>query len=340
MINDPSDRDERRKRWFQLHPELTAKPSMKRRMPGHDYHGVAIYMVTLCTEGRRPLLGTLCPPDDHHVAPWIKLSPLGQQVKKAWNDIPKYHPEVKLLAFQPMPDHIHGIIHVTRPMNCHLGRVILGFKKGCYNALHPTAQPGEKLDSLWEDGYNDRILSGAGQLKRWYNYLDNNPHRLWTKRNAPAFFTTHASITIAGTPVTTMGNRFLLDYPLKVNVKCSRSLTQDQIQAECHRYLTLASQGAVLVSPCISPGEKEVMRYAFQARCPIIILIENGFAPMQKPTGRQFDACAQGRLLLIAPWPHHNDKRPITRAQCNFLNHLAHHISDNDFIETDNPNEQ
>ena len=334
MSNDPSDRSERRKRWFQLHPELTAKPSMKRRMPGHDYHGVAIYMVTLCIEGRRPLLGTLCPPDDHHVAPWINLSPLGQQVKQAWLNIPKFHPEVKLLAFQPMPDHIHGIIHVTRPMNCHLGRVILGFKKGCYNALHPTAQPGEKLDSLWEEGYNDRILHGAGQLKRWYNYLDNNPHRLWTKRNAPAFFTTHTNITIGDTPVTTMGNRFLLDFPDKVNVKCSRSLTQDQIQAECQRYLTLASRGAVLVSPCISPGEKEVMGFAFQAGFPIIILIENGFAPMQKPSGRQFDACAQGRLLIIAPWPHHNERRRITRDQCNFLNNLAHLISNNDWHPT------
>lgn len=324
--SDPNSRNERRKQWFQSHPELTVKPSMKRRMPGHDYRGVAIYMVTLCVEGRRPLLGTLCPPDSDHAMPWVKLSDLGRQVKQAWQQIPQIHPEVKLLAFQPMPDHIHGIIHVTKPMKHHLGRVILGFKKGCYDAFGSS--------TLWEEGYNDRILQGAGQLHRWFAYLADNPRRLWIKHNSPELFTKHTGITIGSTPVNIMGNRFLLDYPNKVNVKCSRSLSNDEIETACTQFLTLASQGAVLVSPCISPGEKEVMARAFQAHFPIIILIENGFAPLQKPSGRQFDACAQGRLLLIAPWPHHDDKRRITRAQCLFLNDLARHISDNNWHTT------
>ena len=50
--------NERRKQWIATHPELVVKPSMKRRKIGHDYCGVAIYMVTLCIEGRRPILGT------------------------------------------------------------------------------------------------------------------------------------------------------------------------------------------------------------------------------------------------------------------------------------------
>lgn len=330
---DLNKRDEQRRQWFLAHPELTVKPSMKRRKPGHDYYGIAIYMVTLCVEGRKPLLGTVCPPDSHHVIPWVKLSDLGRQVKQAWLNIPQFHPEVKLLAFQPMPDHIHGIIHVTRPMNCHLGRIILGFKKGSYDALHSTAVSGEPMTSLWEEGYNDRILHGKGQLNRWFQYLTDNPRRLWIKRSAPELFTKHTGVTIGGTSVTMMGNRFLLDFPEKVNVKCSRSLTEGQIEAECLRYLGMASAGAVLVSPCISPGEKEVMGRAFEAGFPMIILIENGFAPLQKPSGRQFDACAQGRLLIIAPWPHHDDRRRITREQCNFLNDLALHISNDNWHE-------
>lgn len=46
--------NERRKQWIAAHPELVARPSMKRRKVGHDYSGVAVYMVTLCVEGRRP----------------------------------------------------------------------------------------------------------------------------------------------------------------------------------------------------------------------------------------------------------------------------------------------
>lgn len=327
------NRNELRKRWVQAHPELVAKPSMKRRMVNHDYQGVAIYMVTLCIEGRRPLLGTLNAPDNYHVLPWIKPSPLGKSVKQVWLDIPTYHPEIKLIAFQLMPDHIHGILHVTRPMSCHLGRVVQGFKLGCKDAFKNLFNE-EQYANLWEEGYNDRILKGKGQLSRWINYLDDNPRRLWVKCNNPEFFTQHTGIMINSTPVVTMGNIFLLDYPCKVNVKCSRRLSEAEIKAECSRFLSLASRGAVLVSPCISPGEKEVMGCAFEAGWPIIVLIENGFAPKQKPSGRQFDACSQGRLLLIAPWEHHGDFRRITRAQCNTLNELAKHISDNQWSYT------
>jgi len=320
--------NERRKQWIAAHPELVAKPSMKRRKIGHDYCGVAIYMVTLCIEGRRPILGTLNGPDANHRLPWVNPSQLGLAVKRAWQEIPQYHSQIQLLGFQLMPDHVHGIIYVKEPMQQHLGRLIQGFKKGCRDSLKQMDIDGV---ALWEEGYNDRILKGQGQLKRWMNYLMDNPRRLWIKRNHVDLFRQQNDVVIGSSRVTIMGNRFLLDFPDKVAVKCSRRLTSEEIDDECKRYLSLASQGTVLVSPCISPGEKEVMGTAFEAGYPIILLLENGFSPYQKPSGRQFDACSEGRLLLVAPWPHHDDYRKITRQQCNTLNSLAQSICRNDW---------
>lgn len=57
------------------------------------------------------------------------------------------------------------------------------------------------------------------------------------------------------------------------------------------------------------------------------MLLENGFSPLWKPGGGQFDACADGRLLLVAPWPHHNEYKKITRGQCQQLNDLAREIA-------------
>ena len=323
--------NERRKRWIEAHPELVVKPSMKRRKVDHDYCGVAIYMVTLCIEGRRPVLGTLHGPDDNHIMPWVSASQLGMAVKRAWYEIPQYHPQVRLLRFQLMPDHVHGIIHVTEPLPQHFGRLIQGFKKGCRDAIRSIA-PEDEI--LWEEGYNDRILRGSGQLDRWIQYLTDNPRRLWEKRQHPELFLQQTDIVIGSTPVKVMGNRFLLDYPEKVAVRCSRRLTEQEIENVCQRYLGMASQGVILVSPCISPGEKEVMGTAFDAGYPVIILLENGFSPYQKPGGRQFEACSQGRLLLIAPWPHHDDYRKITKRQCEDLNALARQISENDWHST------
>ena len=87
--------------------------------------------------------------------------------------------------------------------------------------------------------------------------------------------------------------------------------------------MAMAKEGTVLVSPAISPGEKRVMRTAFDAGLPTIVIVENGFTPLSKPHGEQFEACAQGRLLMLSPWEHHNEKRKLTAEQCRQMNLMA-----------------
>ena len=217
-----------------------------------------------------------------------------------------------------MPDHLHGIIHVTERLPRHLGHVINGFKVSCNRVAKEMS-----LSPLWEEGYNDRILQGKGQLNAMFKYLDDNPRRLWTKRHNPEFFKTQQDIMIGDLSVTVMGNRFLLDSPNKVAVKCHRNMTEDEKERTIARFLMMAQRGAVLVSPRISPGEKAVMDMIQEAGFPFIQLLENGFSPYWKPGGEMFNACASGQVLLVAPWPYHSDRHAITRDQCNLLNDLA-----------------
>lgn len=331
-------RNEQRKRWAEKHPEIQATRSMKRRKAGHDYCSCCIYMITLVLRDRRPLLGELCGNDATHNNCWIRTSEWGKLVKKEWEGIPRHYPQVRVLALQLMPDHLHGVIYVTERLPRHLGHVINGFKKGCNDAWKQLRSEDCETDArntftpttlgdahnLWEWGYHDRILSRKGQLDTMFKYLRDNPRRLWVKRNNPNFFTAIRGLKIGDTPVTALGNQFLLDYPSKIQVLCSRSLTESEIEQKGDALLEQACQNdAVLVSPCISNGEKKIMQRAFEAGFPQIILLENGISQMQKPSGRQFDACAQGRLLLISPWEHHDDHRTITREQCLQLNALA-----------------
>ncbi|MBR5087290.1 MAG: hypothetical protein IKX31_09830 [Muribaculaceae bacterium] len=331
-------RNEQRKQWAESHPEIQATRSMKRRKAGHDYCSRCIYMITLVTSGRKPLLGKLCGSDSIHNNCWIKTTILGEEIKKEWKKIPQYYPQVKLLALQLMPDHLHGLIFVTEPLPRHLGHLINGFKKGCNDAWKqlrrelceadarntPTSTTLDGNDNMWEWGYHDRILIHKSQLDTMFKYLRDNPRRLWVKRSNPHLFTAINGMKIGETPVTALGNQFLLDYPIKIQVQCSRSMSENEIEEKCNLLLSQACYSdAVLVSPCISPGEKEIMRRALDAGFPQIILLENGISSMQKPSGRQFDACAEGRLLLLSPWEHHNDHHAITREQCLQLNTLA-----------------
>ena len=298
-----------------------AIPSMKRRRVGHDYQGRCIYMITLAVEGRRPLLGQVCRNDKS-----VEMHPsdLGHAVLMELNTISVHFPQIKIICQQLMPDHLHFILFVQEPLPCHLSRVISGFKGGCNRMyrqllLHDATHGS----SLWEQGFNDRILAGKGQLKRMIDYLADNPRRLAIKRMHPNYFQVQRDVHAGGHTFAALGNIFLLDAPELLQVQCTRKLSQEQIASTCRHFLEQARNGAVLVSPSISPGEKAVMKAAFEQGYPIIILQENGFAPLAKPGGRRFDACAQGQLLLLAPWDHHNERLTIQRQQCLSLNDMA-----------------
>ena len=90
------------------------KPSMQRRCVGHDYTERMMYLVTMVTEGRRPLFGQVVgsseAPEGSPEAPRIALSELGQRVSDEWWGIPSYYPQIEIIALQMMPDHLHGIL--------------------------------------------------------------------------------------------------------------------------------------------------------------------------------------------------------------------------------------
>lgn len=279
------------------------------------------------------------------------LSELGQRVVDEWWSASLHHPEVEVIALQIMPDHLHGILFVKERMEKPLGMAIRGFKQSCNRhyrelvlGLPPVAQVQSvalstqqtiRCDRHGEDrshgllfarGYNDKLLLRSGQLDTWMNYLADNPRRLLMKYEYPDLFRVQRNVEAAGMLFSAIGNRFLLDRPIRLQVQCSRSLTNEQIQDKVQECLAAARQGAVLVSPAISPGEKAVMRAVFDQGLPLIYLQENGFTDLAKPSGRRMEACAAGQLLILAPWEHHNEQIAIRRGQCLQLNDIARRL--------------
>ena len=59
------------------------------------------------------------------------LSELGQRVVDEWWATEQHHPEIKVLALQMMPDHLHGILFVKEKMEKPLGMALRGFKQNC-----------------------------------------------------------------------------------------------------------------------------------------------------------------------------------------------------------------
>lgn len=87
--------------------------------------------------------------------------------------------------------------------------------------------------------------------------------------------------------------------------------------------LEYVRNGGVLVSPFISPGEKDIARAALDAGGSVILMKPDGFKPYFKPHGKYFDLCAQGRLLILACRPFTTTVTPVTRDLCRAMNHWS-----------------
>lgn len=331
----------------QHNPFAGAKtPSMLRRNFNNDYHARRMYMITMTAKDRVPwfgrVVGSTKAPRTSPDYPHIELTPLGQAVAHCWYGIQVFHPEVEVVMLQMMPDHLHGILFVTEQMALALGTVINGFKAGCNKAfrsiiLHedqptfnkntaPKTYGREEL--LWKKKYNDRILYQKGQLDRWKRYLQDNPYRLLMKREHPDLFKVQRNVMLGNISFSAIGNLFLLDRPEKQAIRCSRSMTTEEIEQKKQECLKEALNGTVFISPAISPGEKAIMRALVDGGFPVVFLQENGLTALAKPGGTRFELCAAGKLLILAPWEHHNERVTIKRGQCLALNDMAQMLAD------------
>ena len=209
----------------------------------------------------------------------------------------------------------------------------------------------------WAEGFQDTILLHEGQLASMIAYIRANPARLAEKRANPYLFSRVALLSL---PLDNgrfigqfeaLGNRHLLSRPLH-QVQCSRrylawnrvpktggglKIAKDAngepiIASSTHEYeerledaIVAAGHGAVIISPCISDGERQIALEIHKRKLPLIALRNMGFAKLEKPVGHLFDACAEGRLLLLAPaaWPYTTQEKPMTRTDAAILNQIC-----------------
>ena len=309
---------------------------MKRRCHGWDYCSPFIYMVTFALSDRSvPLLGNLViepsmqiPPSPYDVNGRMSYSKLGNGIFDLWRDFSSLVPEINPIIIQLMPEHLHCILQVTRQMSKPLGQAIATFKGAC-SELYWKLMPEMQGIPLFEKGYQDTILFHKGQLDNMIKYVLDNPRRLAVKTLFPDLFKVQREIVLEGTSYTAVGNHFLLGYPLLRQVQVSRrDYGTEAFYLNKHELLGSIQYGTALVSPCLSEGERDIAYTALSNKIPLIVLKHNGFSRYYKPSGVFFDACADGRLLMLAPsaWGYTPGRAKITRVQACILNALAQRI--------------
>ena len=316
---------------------------------GTAWKGVGIYHVTLTVTSREPLLGRLVIPDNDPEKAVVERTELGHKIVAHLLALPKKRPEIKVVSYCVMPDHLHTIWHVTQPIPIGILAVARGFWQGekkigrAYSmSITPHSMrenehnaPRGGVDPLFHEMPFVRPLSRRGQLNAMINYVMLNPQRLATKRMMPEFFRVQEGIEIAGRKYSGVGNVELLQRERYMPVHVRSMWVED---AERHGYdqplrdymngcVLAARQGSVMVSPFISKQEQAVMAELLKEELPFIYIADNGFGEYYKPSAALFDAVAAKRVLILSPWEYDADKKHVTRADCVAMNKMAEEIA-------------
>lgn len=206
-------------------------------------------------------------------------------------------------------------------------------KRHAYYASRPLLER-----PLFDDDYDDTICIDKIHLERMIAYVADNPRRAIIRRKNPQFMQRCMHITIGKHDYAAFGNMFLLNWIRKEQVFCHRMARLSQLSADERRehgydhlsltpdeetryvtrvayhtteafrkqgndhYLSVMKGATVLVTPGISEGEKRIKNMALERGLPLIHIQKEPISEFWKPEQQRFDACASGRLLIIAPW--------------------------------------
>lgn len=287
------------------------------RDPKHDYKSRCIYHITICKAPGCPefskILGGL-------EQPVIERSRIGEIIESQILNFPNLCSSLLVLQYVIMPDHIHFAIFARDYLPRVLGSYIGMMKVKCGQLIRAEFP---QLEDVFTPDFHDRYLRQHHRLSTIIEYIRQNPYRLLVRRFNPDYFTRINNIEIGDSLWQAYGNLQLMGNPFKAPVIIHRSDSEILKANKRRRWKHLAENGGVLVSPFISPEEKAVRRQCEQVNGKIILLSNAPFGEREKPSAHDFEHCAQGCLLILAPMT----PMPPGRKTFLYLNAFAESIS-------------
>src|SRR5688572_27039283 len=77
------------------------------RNPKHDYGSLCWYMITINTFKRKNYFGTVAKTDN---CPSLRTTRIADFAMDSWKEIPDHYPQIMLVEFIFMSNHIHGLV--------------------------------------------------------------------------------------------------------------------------------------------------------------------------------------------------------------------------------------
>ena len=201
--------------------------ALKRNATTNYYEGY--FFITLNTRNYAPILSFITgrpdAPDEAPDAPACEYTELGRKVMAVWQTVPRFHPQVEIIAAEAMPDHFHGLLRLLPGNRKHLGHLVGSFMGGCTHgywdilgidwrkdraerlakgahALPPDRDRDHTCSfrgpSLFVRGYNDMEAVTLEQVQTKLRYIREQARRALIKGTLRDRFLVHRSCTARG----------------------------------------------------------------------------------------------------------------------------------------------
>ena len=306
------------------------------RVRGYDYPRRGAYFVTVCTQDRRRLFGTV-------VNGRMVLNDAGRMVKTVWDELPGHYSGVDVDEFVVMPDHIHGVVRLTGvgagPCACPAcdgvgfagDGVVTGVGAG------PCACPAcdgvgfagdgvvgqargpaptmslpdvvHRFKTLTTKRYIDGVAQGGwprfpGKLwqRNYYEIIVRNDTALANIRAYIRDNPAHWDVRRYGEPQFAVGNRALLTMPMTAFLASRGAVGAGPCACPAAAWEGQAQGPAhTVVSGFLSPMERAVFEACLADGTPMVQVLARGLPAAFPP--RVQHAIDAGRLLVITPFP-------------------------------------
>lgn len=169
------------------------------RLPYWDYTNPGMYFITICTKNFQCWFGDVT--DDRMV-----LNELGEIANACWEEIPNHYKNVELDEWTVMPNHIHGIIGITKnkandkdggninvktrhavslqehankfgPLKKGALSTIIGSYK---SAVTKSIRKTQNANFGWHPRFYDHVIRNIDSIEKIQHYIKMNPSN-WNK---------------------------------------------------------------------------------------------------------------------------------------------------------------
>ena len=157
------------------------------RIKHFDYSTPGAYFVTICTYKKRCLLSKV-------VENNIIQTEIGNIVEFQWKRTADIRKEISLDAYIIMPNHLHGIIFISKegtarrapteefgkPVSGSIPTIVRSFKSAATKAVNSIRNSSG--EPFWQRNYYEHVIRNEHEFNQKRDYIISNPSR-WNEDN-------------------------------------------------------------------------------------------------------------------------------------------------------------